>query len=89
MFLRNVRSNKSHKAYHPRSSVIRLLITANVPISPILVTLMMEALNSSEISDFTRATRYHILEDGILHSCRCEKHKIFHSINRLGSVAET
>jgi hypothetical protein len=31
-----------------RRSVRRLLVTANVPSSPILVTLMMEALSSSE-----------------------------------------
>jgi hypothetical protein len=34
-------------------SVLRLLVTANVPSSPILVTLMMEALNPSETSVFT------------------------------------
>jgi hypothetical protein len=40
--------------------VRRLLVTANVPSSPILVTLMMEALSSSEMSVLARATRRNI-----------------------------
>jgi hypothetical protein len=39
-----------------------------VPSSPILVTLMMEALNSSETSVVTRATRHKFSKNDILHS---------------------
>jgi hypothetical protein len=46
--------------------VSRLLVTANVPRSPILVTQMMEALISSETSILPRATRRNIPDDGIV-----------------------
>jgi hypothetical protein len=46
--------------------MLRLLVTADVPSSPILVTLMMEAIRSSETSALTRATRGHITEDDFL-----------------------
>jgi hypothetical protein len=39
-----------------------LLVTANVPSSPIIVTLMIEALSSTESSVLTRATRHDIPE---------------------------
>jgi hypothetical protein len=60
-------------------SVRRLPVTANVSSSPILITLMMEAIRSTETSIPTTATRLNIPEDGILHLS-------FHQ--RLGSQAD-
>jgi hypothetical protein len=64
--------------------VLRLLVTAEVvPSLPILVTLIMEALRSSETLVLTRATKCNIPEDGILHSHVSESLKSYIRCNIL------
>jgi hypothetical protein len=60
----------------------------NVPSSPILFTLMMEAIRSSETSVFTRAARRHIPEDGILHSLQSLLKHTFNAEHFLGTEVE-
>jgi hypothetical protein len=54
-----------------------LVIAIVVPSAPIFVTLIMEAIISSETSVLTRATRHHFQEDIIFHSHRREKPKSY------------
>jgi hypothetical protein len=69
-------------------SVRQLLVTASVvPSSPILVTLMMEALSSTKTSVPKRDTRLNLREDVILHSHRREN--LRSSGNKIAGAAPT
>jgi hypothetical protein len=55
----------------------RLLVTTKFLSTPILVTLMMEALSCSEMSALTRARRRNIPDEGIRHCRRRENLKSY------------
>jgi carbonic anhydrase/acetyltransferase-like protein (isoleucine patch superfamily) len=57
-----------------------LRCVAPVPSSPILVTLMMEAVVSSETSDLKRVTRRNIQENVTLHSHRRDNLKYYKAL---------
>jgi hypothetical protein len=51
-----------------RRCIFDLLATNNIPSLPIFVTLTVEAMHSSEMSDLTRVIWRNFPEDGIFHT---------------------
>jgi hypothetical protein len=74
-----VTGNRRTLSNNTKCCVRLLLVTINVPSSPILVTMMMEALSSSETSILAGVTRLNIPEDGTL-SCHCFRTRLEPSI---------
>jgi hypothetical protein len=72
----------SHNAFFRKE--LQLLVTANVSHSPILFSLKMEALLSSEASVITKATGRNIPEYGILLSHRGEDMKFYLALTGSG-----
>jgi hypothetical protein len=78
--LRRVALVRAEVSEELRASTIRVtrigelgrMLAVTIRGTPILVTLMMEALSSTETTVLTRATRRYISEDAILHSHRRE-----------------
>jgi hypothetical protein len=66
----------SNRRFVFHRSVRRLLVTANVvPTSPILFTMIMEVLRSTDTSVLTKTTRCNISDNAILHGHRRENVK--------------
>jgi hypothetical protein len=80
---RTLRRNRATRRNNPEDTILHSHRSENLksysvlPSSPILVTLMKEALGSSKTSVITRATRRNIPEDTSLHSHRRENLKSY------------
>jgi hypothetical protein len=77
--------NRRFRGTSPRSSGCQEFVY-NVSSSPILVTLIMESLRTSETLGLARATRCNIPGDGILHSHRRENLKSYNLFMDFGMI---